>query len=118
MTGQPRRREPKKLGPGDDPDGVGEQHQPEVAEDLRDGELDAVPDAPGGESDGHEEHGRRAEGDPLDPDPAQRGAEQQEEGEEQQRAVGEERHHRRHRIERVAHGLAPCSRIPSRQQAV
>jgi hypothetical protein len=85
-----RAQRPEERRPADDPDGVGEQHEPEDADGL--GELERVllcrtqrrhPDR-------REEDRGRSDRDADDPDPAQEGAEREEHHEQQDGFVGEE----------------------------
>ena len=89
IVGQPRPQRGEEVGAGDHADGVGEQDEPEDAEDLGDLELDAGGRGPRRDAQRREEHGGRPEAHPGDPHVADRRAEGQQHREEEQGVLGE-----------------------------
>ena len=92
----------EEVGAGDDADRVGEQHQPEGADDLGDLEVDAGRCGPGRDAQRREQHGGRPETDPGDPHVADGRSERQQHRQEQQGVLGQ-------RLEDRGHDLDPST---------
>lgn len=86
----------EEARPRHDTDGVGEEDEAERADDLGHEERDVSGRARGGDPDRGEEHGSRAEVDPLDAHRAEDGAHREQYHEEEDRLPGEEVEYRSH----------------------